>query len=241
MARPENSAVIENHNGISNKLLLSLSKPALDLIRSQLEYTELPLGLTLRRPGRLYERTYFPNAGVVSLIVNTQDGESAEVGVVGNEGMTNASSAVGLRQSPLTEIVQHVGSAWGIGFSPLQQILDKNPEIQRALSQYAMFQSMHIAQIAGCNRLHSAEARLSRWLLMVSDRTGSNSAAATQDFLSTLLGVARPSVSRVARGLQRIGAIRYARGRIDIANRKKLEAKTCECYQIVSRLDFKEH
>jgi CRP-like cAMP-binding protein len=220
--------------GIANKLLLSLSTDAFDLVRPHLEYIELPLRRELRRPEEPAQFAYFLNAGIASLIIQTEQGETAEVGVAGKEGMACASFAVGLRRSPLEEMMQLEGNGFRVAFAKLQELLEENAEMQRVLGRYAVIQGMEIAQVAGCNRLHSSEQRLSRWLLMVQDRGSVDSIPATQEFLSILLGTTRPNVSVIASALQKKGAIKYARGRIQILNRKKLEAATCECYRILT-------
>lgn len=224
---------------ITNRLLLSLSTPAFSLFEPELEHTALPIGTVLKGGGEHFsERSYFLDSGVVGLVVGTERGESAQVGLVGNEGMTNASFAAGMRRSQLTEVVQHPATGWNINFDALQKVLQSSPEIQRVLTRYLMVQALQIAQIAACNRLHSAEERLARWLLLMSDRAKSSSIVATQDSMTTLLGIARQSVSRVARNLQRDRAIKYRRGRIEILDRNRLEGSACECYKILSHWDL---
>lgn len=219
---------------IVNKLLLSLSAEAFDLVRPHLEFAELPLRQELRRPEELAQFAYFLNEGITSLIIETEQGETAEVSVAGREGMACASFAVGLRRSPMKEMMQLQGNGFRIAFPKLQDLLERNMEVQRVLARYAVIQGMEIAQIAGCNRLHDGEQRLSRWLLMVQDRGGVDTIPATQEFLSILLGTTRPNVSLIASRLQKKGAINYARGQIRVVNRKKLESATCECYRILA-------
>jgi CRP-like cAMP-binding protein len=223
-----------NGREICNKLLLALSPQAFDLIRQYLEFTDLPLRFELRRPEVPAQFAYFLNQGITSLIVETEDGRTAEVSVVGKEGMACASFVVGLRRSPLREMMQLDGNGFRVAFAKLQDALERSSELQRVLARYAVFQGMEIAQIAGCNRLHDGGQRLARWLLMVQDRGRVDSIPATQDFLSILLGTTRPNVSAIASDLQRKGAIKYARGQIRIVHRKKLEAASCECYRILA-------
>jgi len=223
---------------ITNRLLLSLSDAAFNLFERQLEHATVPTGTVLKDGEQFPERSWFPDSGVVSLVVTTERGASAQVGLVGNEGMTNASFAVGLRRTLLTEVVQHPVTGWNIDFNALQKLLQSSTEIQRVLSRYLMVQTTHIAQIAACNRLHTAEERMARWLLMTADRAKSNFVIATQDWLTSLLGVARQSVSRVARSLQRERAIRYRRSRIEILDRGRLERAACECYRTLSEWDL---
>jgi CRP-like cAMP-binding protein len=219
---------------ISNKLLLSLSAEAFDLARPHLEFIELPLRFELRRPEEPAQFAYFLNAGISSLIIQTEQDESTEVGVAGREGMACASFAVGLRRSPLKEMMQLAGNGLRVSFTKLQELIEENVELHGVLVRYAVLQGMEIAQIAGCNRLHSGEQRLARWLLMVQDRGGVDAIPATQEFLSILLAVTRPNLSIIASGLQKKGAIKYARGSLRIVNRKKLQAAACECYRILA-------
>jgi hypothetical protein len=219
---------------ITNKLLLSLSAEAFDLIKPSLEFIDLPLRFDLRNPEQPAQHAYFLNEGIASLIIETERGETTEVSVAGREGMACASFAVGLRRTPLKEMMQLEGNGLRIAFAKLQDSLERNTEMQRVLARYAVVQGMEIAQIAGCNRLHDGQQRLSRWLLMVQDRGRVDTIPATQEFLSILLGATRPRVSVIASALQKKGAIKYARGQIRILNRKRLEAATCECYRILS-------
>jgi hypothetical protein len=219
---------------ISNRLLLSLSIGAFETIRTYLEFVELPIRFDLRRAEEPAKFAYFLNRGIASLIIQTEESKSVEVCVVGREGMGCASFVVGLRRSPLQEMMQLAGNGFRIPFAKLQDVLERSSELQRILSRYAVLQGMEIAQMAGCNRLHSAEQRLARWLLMVQDRGDADLIPATHEFLALLLAVTRPTVSMVASALQKEGAIRYARGNIRIANRKKLEATACECYRILA-------
>jgi CRP-like cAMP-binding protein len=219
---------------VLNKLLLSLSPGAFSVVRPNLEWCQLPLRANLTMSEQPAEFAYFLNTGIVSLIISTEQGESAEVSVVGREGMAGACFAVGLRRNPFREMMQLGGEGFRIRFLKLQDILDRSPEIQRVLSRYAVYQGMEIAQIAGCNRLHDAAQRLARWLLMVQDRAETDAIPGTHDFLAILLGTTRPSVSVIAAGLQKKGAIRYSRGQIHIVDRKRLEAATCECYRVLA-------
>jgi hypothetical protein len=219
---------------ISNKLLLSLSTEAFETIRTYLEFVELPIRFELRRAEEPAKFAYFLNRGITSLIIQTEQSKSVEVCVVGREGMACASFVVGLRRSPLHEMMQLAGNGFRIAFAKLQDALERSPDLQLILSRYAVLQGMEIAQIAGCNRLHTAEQRLARWLLMVQDRGDADLIPATHEFLALLLAITRPNVSIIASALQKEGAIRYARGNIRIVNRKKLEAAACECYRILA-------
>jgi CRP-like cAMP-binding protein len=215
---------------VCNLLLLSISDGDYSSIRPHLEYVELPNHLVIHEPGAKLEFAYFPNRGLISLVVAMQDGKTAEAGVLGSEGFAGIPAAVGLRRSPLQAIVQITGDGHRIAVEALQKTLDDSPRIQLMLSRYAVLQGMQVAQTAACNRLHDIEQRLARWLLMTQDRVDSKALAITHDFLATMLGTNRSSVSLAAGILQQKNIIRYTRGAVTIVNRKKLEDCACECY-----------
>jgi CRP-like cAMP-binding protein len=164
-----------------------------------------------------------------------KDGRTAEAGIVGNEGFTGTPAAVGLSISPLQSIVQITGDGFRVEVGALQSTLETTPHLQLMLSRYAIVQGMQVAQTAACNRLHDIKQRLARWLLMTQDRVDAESLPITHDFLATMLGTDRPSVSSAAGILQRDGLIEYTRGAVKIVNRKKLEDSACECYGITQQ------
>src|SRR6202043_79095 len=164
-----------------------------------------------------------------------QDGRTAEAGVVGNEGFTGTPAAVGLSTSPLQAVVQITGDGFRVEVEVLQAALDSTPHLQLLLSRYAIVQGMQVAQTAACNRLHDIRQRLARWLLMTQDRVDSESLPITHDFLATMLGTDRPSVTLAAGVLQKKKLIEYTRGAVKIVNRKKLEDSACECYRITQQ------
>jgi len=166
-----------------------------------------------------------------------KDGRTAEAGIVGNEGFTGTLAAVGLRSSPLQAVVQISGDGFRIQVGALQDALKSAPPLQMMLGRYAAIRSMQVAQTAACNRLHDIEQRLARWLLMTQDRLDSGSLPITHDFLATMLGTDRSTVSLSAGALQRNGLIEYTRGAVKIVNRKKLEDSACECYAVIREYD----
>jgi CRP-like cAMP-binding protein len=157
--------------------------------------------------------------------------------MVGNEGVIGVAAAVGLTISPLRHVVQITGDGFRIRIGAFQRCLATTPHLQMVLSRYAVVQGMQIAQTAACNRLHDVGERLARWLLMAADRAGSSSLSITHDFLATMLGTDRPSVSVAAKILQRKKIIEYRRGTLEILNRKKLEASACECYKVIRQFN----
>ncbi len=220
---------------ISNIILLSITDNDFDTLRPHLEYVDLPDHLILHEGGAKLEFAYFPNRGLISLVVEMEDGKTAEAGVVGNEGFTGIPAAVGLSRSPLQAIVQISGDGFRVEVPALQKTLESTPHLQLLLNRYAVLQGMQVAQLAACNRLHDIEQRLARWLLMTQDRVDSKFLAITHDFLATMLGTNRSSVSLAAGILQRKELIEYTRGAVTIVNRKGLEDSACECYGIAQQ------
>jgi CRP-like cAMP-binding protein len=222
---------------VSNKLLLSIADSDYSSLRPHLEYLSLPNHLVLHEAGEKLQFVHFPNRGLISLVVVMKDGKTAEAGIVGNEGFTGTLAAVGLNRSPLQAVVQITGNGFRLKVRALQSTLESAPRLQWMLSRYAAIRSMQVAQTAACNRLHDIEQRLARWLLMTQDRVDSESLAITHDFLATMLGTDRPSVSLAAGVLQRKELIEYTRGAVEIVNRKKLEDSACECYGVIRQYD----
>ena len=222
---------------VSNILLLSISDSDYSSLCPHLQYVSLPAHLVLHEAGGKLESAYFPNRGLISLVVIMKDGRTAEAGVVGNEGFTGISVAVGLSRSPLRAVVQITGDGFRVEVGALQKTLEATPHLQLMLSRCAVVQGMQVAQTAACNRLHDIKQRLARWLLMTQDRVGSKSLHITHDFLATMLGTDRSTVSLAAGVLQRKKLIEYTRGAVKIVNRKKLEDSACECYGVIQQYD----
>jgi CRP-like cAMP-binding protein len=220
---------------VSNLILLSMSDGDYTSLRPHLEYVSLPSHLILHEGGEKLEFVYFPNRGMISLVVVMKDGKTAEAGIVGNEGFTGTPASVGLTRSPLQAVVQIAGDGFRVEVAALQNTLESAPHLQWMLSRYAVVQGMQVAQTAACNRLHDVEQRLARWLLMTQDRMDSGSLPITHDFLATMLGTDRPSVSLAAGVLQKKKLIEYTRGAVKIVNRNKLEDSACECYGIIQQ------
>jgi CRP-like cAMP-binding protein len=220
---------------VSNLILLSISNSDFGVLRPHLEYLDLPNHRVLHECGAKLEFAHFLNRGLISLVVVMKDGKTAEAGIVGNEGFIGTSAAVGLRGSPLQAVVQITGDGFRIAVAALQNILRSAPPLQLILSRYGVVQGLQVAQTAACNRLHDIGQRLSRWLLMTQDRVDSESLPITHDFLATMLGTDRPSVTTAAGVLQKKKIIEYTRGAVQIVSRKKLEDSACECYGIIQQ------
>ena len=220
---------------VSNIILLSIADSDYNSLRPQLEYLQLPDHLVLHEAGSRLEFVYFPNRGLISLVVAMKDGKTAEAGVVGNEGFTGIPAAVGLSRSPLQAVVQISGDGFRVAVETFQKILESAPHLQSLLNRYAVLQGMQVAQTAACNRLHDLEQRLARWLLMTQDRVDSEFLPITHDFLATMLGTNRSSVSLAAGILQREKSVEYTHGAVTIVNRKRLEVSACECYAVMQQ------
>ncbi len=217
---------------IRNKILTSIPESEYRAARLHLEYVALPQLSVLHEPSEKLEFAYFPNAGLISLVVAMENGKTVEAAVLGNEGAAGIPSAVCLTRSPLREVVQVAGDGFRVKVQALRAVLKAAPEFQMTLSRYAVVQGIQVAQTAACNRLHDVEQRLARWLLMAQDRVDTP-VTITHDFLSTMLGTDRPSVSLAAGVLQKKKYIKYTRGAVKVLNRKKLESSACECYGVI--------
>jgi|ERR1700730_521480 len=222
---------------VSNRILLSLPDAEYRSIRKGLEFVPLPHHRSLYEPNRKIEYVYFPNSGLISLVVVMEDGKTVEVAVLGREGFAGVAAIFGLWRSPIREVVQIAGEGFRISVRKLRQALLSSPLLLETLGRYSIVLGMQISQTAACNRLHDIEFRLARWLLMAQDRVDAGIVAITHDFLATMLGTDRPSVSLAAANLQRRGIIDYTRGAVKILNRKELEAAACECFQAIQEFN----
>jgi CRP-like cAMP-binding protein len=222
---------------VSNKILSSIPDDEYQAIRPYLEFLPLPERYTLHEPSDKLRFAHFPNSGLISLLVATEDGKTVEAGVVGNEGVAGIPLAVGITKSPLREVALISTDGFKVEASAMLNVLESTPRLQLTLSRYAVVQGMQIAQTVACNRLHHIEQRLARWLLMAQDRVNSELVAVTHDSLATLLGTNRPTVSYAAGILQKRKTIEYRRGAVKIVSRKRLEASACECYRVIRKFD----
>ena len=173
------------------------------------------------------------------MVVVLANGKTVEVAVIGKDGIAGAPAVAGLLRSPLREVVQISGDGFRVKIRALRKILDSAPVLDRTLQRYTNKLGLQVAQTAACNRLHDIDRRLSRWLLMAMDRVESGLLHITQDFLATMLGTDRSSVSGAASTLQKIGLIKYSRGVVTVVDRVQLEAYACECYGVIQSYDSK--
>src|ERR1700689_2157667 len=228
-----NERTTSTGNRVGNKILLSISDKEYALILPHLEFIRMPHHLSLYEPGQPLEFVHFPNSGMVSLVIATEDGRTVEVGEVGKEGFAGVQAAVGINRNQVREIVQIAGDGFRLKIGALKSVLQSAPELQRILTRYAVVQGMQFAQTAACNRLYNIEQRFARWLLITQDRVDSPTLAITHDFLATMLGTDRPTVSLAAGILQDKQIIAYPRGAVQILSRAKLEDCACECYVVI--------
>lgn len=221
---------------MENLLLSSLSPESRELIHSQCTPVTLPLRAVLYIPSKVPKDLYFMTSGLASIVATTSDGETAEVGIVGREGLVGVAHLLGPAKPPTDCYVQLPASALRIPFPKMLQLFKTSEEIRTRILEFAQEQMLSLSQLATCNRLHSAGERLSRWLLMVDDRIQSGSIDLTQEFLAQMLGSQRTTVTMVAGTLQRAGLIEYKRGSLHIVNRQELEAASCDCYGVIHKL-----
>jgi len=220
---------------VRNRLLLFLPEADFEALRPSLTFERLLHHANLHEAGAELSYVYFPNRGLISLVVVTREGKTVEVAMVGHEGVIGTSALIGLKEFPFRAVVQIGGDCFRTSAEALRAAFSKSASLQDELTRYAIIQAMEAEQSAACNRLHAIEQRLARWLLMMQDRVEYSSLLITHDFLAAMLGTDRPSVSLAASDLQRKGAIEYTRGAIRIVSRQMLEEVTCECYQVIKQ------
>lgn len=218
-----------------NALLATLSTVDLDRLFLHMEPVRVLREQTIHCPDIPQRYVYFPIDCIVSLQTVLSDGSSDEIAMVGNEGIVGIAVVMGYESAPGRALVRRTGHAWRIKAEWLRHEFQRNGELQLALLRYSHSLLTQIAQTAVCNRHHTLDQQLCRWLLMTLDRLPSNELTMTQEQIANMLGVRREGVTEAAGKLQRAGAIQYSRGRIDVLDRCKLEESACECYNVVSR------
>jgi CRP-like cAMP-binding protein len=199
------------------------------------KHLHLPARNVIYPAGGAIDAVYFPLGGMVSLVLSTRDGQTVEIGTVGNEGLLGTPLVLGVQRSHMEALVQVEGEFLRMSRRDLEREFARGGALLGLAERFAQALSDQISQSVLCNRLHSVDERLSRWFLMVHDRVGSDDIQLTQQFVAQMLGVRRPSVTVAASMLQKAGFVRYSRGRLHIVDRKGLEAGACECYQAVRR------
>jgi CRP-like cAMP-binding protein len=217
----------------ANALLSALSASDRHPLLPYLQPVTLSLGQVLLESHKRIDRAYFLTSAIVSLVYTTESGSTAEMALIGNDGIVGMSVVLGGDSTCNQAVVAVAGQAWQMPARILRLEFERNPRLQRVLLSYTLALITQISQTAVCNRLHSVEQRLCRWLLLCHDRTGSPELFMTQELIASMLGGRRESVTVAAGRLQDLGFIHYCRGHIRIIDRKGLERCTCECYRTV--------
>jgi CRP-like cAMP-binding protein len=222
-------------NPRQNHLLAALPESERERLFPHLELVPLPLGEALYESGGRLNHVFFPTTAIVSLLYVMEDGASAEIAVVGNEGMVGIALFMGGETVPNRAVVQSAGHAYRLKGQLLKQEFNGSGALQHLLLRYTLALLTQMAQTAVCNRHHSVDQQLCRWLLLSLDRLPSNQLRMTQELIANMLGVRREGVTEAAGKLQRAGLIDYSRGHITVLDRPGLEARVCECYEVVRK------
>ena len=220
---------------LQNRLLAALPDAEWQRWLPKLEAVPLPLGSVLYESGGTLSHVYFPTTAIVSLLYVMESGASAEIAVVGNEGLVGISLFMGGDSTPSRAVVQSAGQGYRLAAAAMQEEFDRAGAAMHLLLRYTQALITQMAQTAVCNRHHSLDQQLCRWLLLSLDRLQGNELKMTQELIANMLGVRREGVTEGATRLQQAGLIRYARGHITVLDRAGLEARTCECYAVVRK------
>jgi CRP-like cAMP-binding protein len=220
---------------LQNKLLAALSEDARKRIFPKLKYVEMALGEVIYESHQSIEYVYFPVDCIISLLYMMVNGSSAEISVVGNEGMAGVAVVMGGESTPNRFIVQSHGHAFRMPAADLKQEFNQHSEIRIITLRFTQALITQMSQTAVCNRHHSIDQQLCRWLLLSLDRLNNKELNMTQELIANMLGVRREGVTEAAGKLQKLGVIEYRRGRIVVLDRPKLETLSCECYGVVRR------
>jgi CRP-like cAMP-binding protein len=218
-----------------NHLLASLPQATRERLFPCLEPVTLELGDILYESGDRLPYVHFPTDSIVSLMYVMEDGASAEISVVGNEGVVGIAVFMGGASTTSRAVVQSAGSAYRLGGQHLNEEFRRSSEVRHLLLLYTQALLTQMAQTAVCNRHHTIDQQLARWLLLSLDRLNDNEVSMTQELIANMLGVRREGVTNAAMKLQRLGVIRYNRGHIRVLDRQRLEELTCECYAVVKQ------
>jgi CRP-like cAMP-binding protein len=223
------------HSPSQNHLLAALPTAEFERLAAHLELVPMPLGEILYEPGGQLQHAFFPTTAIVSLHYVMASGASAEAAGVGNEGVVGISLFMGGDTTPSSAVVQTAGHGYRLESRVLKQEFQRGGLMQRLLLRYTQALITQVSQTAVCNRHHSVEQQLCRWLLLTLDRVSSRELVMTQELVASMLGVRREGITDAAGRLQHAGVIRYRRGHISVLQRSGLEARTCECYAVVKK------
>jgi len=219
----------------SNRLLAALPPEDFERLQPNLEFAPLPLGWAVYESGDTQGHVYFPTSAIISLLYVLADGDSTELGVVGNDGLVGIALFMGGESTPSRAVVQSAGEGFRLDSAILKAEFQRGGALQHLLLRYTQAFITQMTQTAVCNRHHSVDQQLCRWLLLSLDRLPSNELRMTQELIANMLGVRREGVTEAAGHLQAAGIIHYSRGKIMVLDRPKLEARVCECYSVVKR------
>ena len=225
----------QNINAQKNLLIDALSLDTQRRLRPHLEMVKLEQGKVIAESGDAMKHIYFPIDSVVSLLYDTRDGDSTEISLVGNEGFVGIAVFMGGESTPSRAVVQSAGHAYRLSSRKFKEELSRHGDLQELMLRYIQSLFTQMAQTAVCNRHHSINQQLCRFLLLMLDRLSDNHLLLTQELIANMLGVRREGVTDAAGKLQKAGVIEYTRGRITVLDRSKLEHLTCECYSIVKQ------
>jgi CRP-like cAMP-binding protein len=223
------------HSPNQNHILAALPSVEFEPLVRHLELVAMPLGQILYEPGGQLQHAYFPTTAIVSLHYVTESGASSETAGVGNEGVVGISLFMGGDTTPSSAVVQTAGHGYRLERSLLKEEFNRGRLMHRLLLRYTQALITQMNQTAACNRHHTLEQQLCRWLLLTLDRLPSNELVMTQELVASMLGVRREGITEAAGNLQRAGLIRYRRGHIAVLKRPGLEAAACECYAVVKK------
>jgi CRP-like cAMP-binding protein len=218
-----------------NHLLAALPHDEWTRLEPQLEWVDMPLGQVMYESGRTLSHVYFPISAIVSLLYVMENGASAEIAVVGNEGVVGISLFMGGESTPSRAVVQSAGEGFRMRAQVIKDEFNRSHPVMHLLLRYTQALITQMAQTAVCNRHHALDQQLCRWLLLSLDRLNGSELVMTQELIANMLGVRREGVTEGALKLQKLGLIRYARGHITVLDRPGLEARTCECYAVVKK------
>jgi CRP-like cAMP-binding protein len=235
LATPLSSLNTHSHHRTTNHLLAALPDAEWQRWLPALESIDMPLGQVLYESGNTLSHVYFPTTAIVSLLYVMENGASAEIAVVGNEGIVGISLFMGGGSTPSRAVVQSAGRGLRLTAQMMKDEFDKNGSVLHLLLRYTQALITQMAQTAVCNRHHSLDQQLCRWLLLSLDRLHGDELVMTQELIANMLGVRREGVTEAALHLQQAGLIRYSRGRISVLDRAGLEKRTCECYAVVKK------
>lgn len=223
----------DSRHPIHNRLLSVLPPAEFSIIQPHLDEASFEAGETLARTGDVLRTCFFPNSGMVSLLCVTEQGRSVEAGFAGFEGMVGVPVLLGKNEMPYDALVQAATIGFTVDARIVLDLFSRGTVFHDAALRFAYVVLKQMSQTCVCNHFHTIEARLCRWLTVMCERSGNRHLKVTQEFLAHMLGVQRTSIGSIANSLQRSGAIRYARGRVEIIDPERLRASACDCYRIV--------